>query len=205
MATLPGWLCIAGNEVINSCRTLAYINRGLAPHWAPGAGDDCDCCCSCVDDGDYTTPSGTSNGGNPAPWFDLTRPESGEFFGVMIADMHLSTPLVAPPAGSTYGRSCPIPVPRTMTITGYLVASTCRGTGYGREWLVRALGQPCVGGGCCPTRNATMLLWCPEQECCESERALLDLRLVSFELTEGDDAMECCDGAYFTAILESDP
>lgn len=157
MATLPGYLCIGGNEIVNHCRTMAYVNAGLAPAWSAGVTSSCECCCETVDDGNYTTPSDVE--GNPAPWYDPNRPESAEFYGILVSDMHMSTPLTASLVDSSIGRSCPIPVPRVITLEGAIVASSARGTAYGREWLVRALASPCVGG-CCPSRDGEVLLWC---------------------------------------------
>lgn len=205
MATLPGWLCVEGDEIINSCRTLSYIRDGFAPAWSPGLAE-CDCCCPTVDAGDYTFPDDVE--GNPAPWFDPNRPESADFFGVLVRDMHMSTPLAPSSVDSSTGRSCPIPVPRVISIEADLVTSSAAATAYAREWIVRALSAPCISG-CCPSRNAEILLWCEALNSgtapTASLRTLIDIRLVSFEILEGEDSYENCTGARFNAVLEVEP
>lgn len=201
MASLPGYLCIEGDEVVNSCRTLAYILAGLAPAWT-SYGSACDCCCASVDEGDYTTPAGTGGGtGNPAPWWDPNRPESAEFYGFLVTDFTTSIPLVADRA--RVGRSCARPVPRVLTLQGNLVASSCRGTEYGKEWLARALASPCIEQGCCPERDAIIQRWCTDDDA--GQRELLDIRLVSIDYAEGRDAVPCCEGAPVTVVLETEP
>lgn len=197
MATLPGYLCIGGDEVVNHCRTLAYISAGLAPAWSAFAAT-CDCCCANVDDGDYTTPS---TGPNPAPWYDPSRPESAEFYGLIVTDFHSSVPLQS--QGSRVGRSCAIPVPRVFTLDGYIVASSCAGTEYGKEWVTRALNNSCIEDACCPERNGIIQRWCDVGSA--GERSMVDVRMVSIEFPDGTPSVPCCEGANFAAILESDP
>lgn len=201
MASLPGYLCIEGDEVINHCRTIAYILAGLAPAWA-SYGASCDCCCANVDEGDYTTPAGTGGGdGNPAPWYDPTRPESAEFLGIMVTDFVSSIPLRA--TSGRVGRSCAIPVPRVFTLDGFLVASSCRGTEYGKEWLARALNNACIDNACCPERTGIIQRWCDEDS--EGERSMIDVRMVSLDFDDRPPTMPCCEGSPLHAVLESDP
>lgn len=203
---LPGYLCLDGNEVVNHCRTMAYIAAGLSTYWSGSAGE-CECCCSSVDDGDYTTPGDEAN--NPAPWYDAARPESAQFFGILLNEFTTTTGYAAD--RRTYGRACPRPTPRTFVLRGSLVASTCAGTAYGKEWLARALAPVCVDAGCCDELDGVVLRYCDDDTSTDPGRSTKDVRLL--EITFGrdvggvgdDDAMPCCQGTEFEAILEADP
>ena len=197
MATLPGYLCIGGDEIVNHCRTLAYIGAGLAPAWSSWS-ETCDCCCENVDDGDYTTPA---TGPNPAPWYDPLRPESGEFYGILLVNFETSVPLAA--TSTRVGRACAIPVPRVLTLDGFIVASSCRGTEYGKEWLVRALNNACIYDACCPERNGLLQRWCDPASA--GERIMLDVRMAEVAFADTKPSMPCCEGSPFTATLETDP
>jgi hypothetical protein len=139
--------------------------------------------------------------GNPANWYDATRPESAEFYGLIVQDFHLSIPLAA--GRSVAGRSCATPVPRVWTVEATLVASTCRGTEYGKEWLTRALNNVCIEDGCCPEREAIIQRWCTDDDA--GSRSAIDVRMVEIEFAEGDDGIPCCQGCPVTFTLESDP
>jgi len=198
MATLPGYLCLGGDEVLNHCRTLAYVRAGLAPAWSAFAAT-CDCCCANTDDGNYTIPNSVVN---PAPWWDPTRPESAEFLGLIVKEFSSSVPMQSAPSRGS-GRSCAIPVPRVFTADGAIVASSCRGTEYGKEWLVRALNGACIDNGCCPERTGIIQRWCDAGSA--GERTMVDVRMATVDFTDRPPTVPCCEGSPFHFTLESDP
>lgn len=156
LALDDGYQCV---ELASNCRTLAYIARTEEPRpawpWTPVKRGDCpECCCPECDDGDYTFPHDWSN--NPAPWADPANPKSWEFFGLLLD----SGGIVLEPAWSSRRRGDSVFSraeyrPRTLTITGTIVASTARGTVYGEEWLIRTLTEA-------RTFTAKVMKHCPD-------------------------------------------
>lgn len=139
-------------EVLNGCRSLAYLRRQESPRpdrsWSVASSSVCtECCCSSVDEGDYTFPSDYFQ--NPAPWADPGNPASEEFFGLMLdpVGVRLESSASARRAGASSFENVPFS-PRVLTITGTIVANSCRGTAYGEEWLVRQFSQPGFSSSC---------------------------------------------------------
>lgn len=145
---LESFACLGSVEIANLARSFAYANNvgGVAGFMPSSA-----CPCGAYDEGDYTTPDDTAN--NPAPWYDATRPDSEEFYGVLASNFRLSeSPLsreVSPKAsvGSKVG---PMRYShRLLTLEGHVLASSPRGMAYGERWLTEALrGNPCADGSC---------------------------------------------------------
>lgn len=127
-------------EVMNNCRTLAYMSNMRLPGWDLPSGGRCPhCCCPAYNEDSYTTPADFS--GVPAPWADPNVPASAEFVGFLLdhdgfeIENAESTRLLA-----EGGR------PR-ITLTGTLISTTSRGHTFGYRWVREQLIDPC-GGGC---------------------------------------------------------
>lgn len=152
MARLQAYLTAVGSPFdsgpeLCSCDTLTAENIG-----APGAS--------------YTTPDDLAN---PAPWFDVDLPVSAEFLGFMPLTVTGTTDnpraravTNAVGGGGVFG---PVRVqPRTMTVQGVLLGTSCCGVDYGMQYLTEVLSG-CTGNGCdgdcfemfdcCPTELLT--------------------------------------------------
>jgi hypothetical protein len=101
---------------------------------------------------------------DPAPWYDQSRPESGEFLGLLIdeqrpwTDDAVSRSVVE--RGGSMGGANIGPIHRSsiqLAVAGTLAASTFRGIEYGRRWLAAQLAgcDPCGG------TDARIRTWCP--------------------------------------------
>lgn len=112
----------------------------------------------------YDTPAT-----DPAPWYDADLPESGSFLGFLplsvtgLEDNPRARSVTnAVGGGGVFG---PVrDLPRTITVTGLLIGSSCCGAEYGVHWLSEALagctGDTCDGDcvtayNCCPDATQT--------------------------------------------------
>lgn len=83
------------------------------------------------------------------PWTDSSRPESGEFLGFYADDIGgldgQITRSVDQRMGGLGGAALGqlINLGRSMKVHGWMIATSCRGQDYGREWLIDALAQTC--------------------------------------------------------------
>lgn len=171
---------ISGNEVINAARTLAYIrNFGLPITISE------DCWCPELNDllGDCPAPTGSTFGtpgymypssnptldssvkSDPAPWYDSSIPESGDFLGFLPTDFE--------GLGSTYQRNTFQTInggsilgklragERTLLWKGWLFGRTCCAVEYGMQWLTSILSN---ASGCdgCEGAELDIMLCCPE-------------------------------------------
>jgi hypothetical protein len=110
----------------------------------------------------YTRPDDPAQ---PAPWFDPDLPVSAEFLGFLPLTVTGTNdnPRGRSVTGAVGGGGVFGPVraqPRTMTVQGVLVATSCCGADYGMHYLSEALsgcnGSPCDGDcfemfDCCPS------------------------------------------------------
>lgn len=165
------YLTLGGTEIANSARLETYLDTVGSPLASASV-------CGCptltgplVGDRPYTTPAEDN-----APWFDPDTPESAQFAGLMVLsvdglDDHPEERQVtgAVTGGAALGAARVRP--RTITITGVLLGSTCCGVAYGLRWLGRALsgctGRRCgrrCGGGRCGGANLTLYNCCPTAE-----------------------------------------
>lgn len=157
------WAAIDGQEIVNSQRTISYIqNLGL-----PITIDE-DCWCpqikdllACEDPVEpYYYPAS-----DPAPWFDSAIAESSGFLGFLVTEFEgLGSTYQRPTfpslsGGSLLGRLRP--AERTLTWKGYLFGTNCCSAEYGLRWLTAALA---TAGGCdgCEGSNLEVLLCCPD-------------------------------------------
>lgn len=148
-----GYLCIAGTEIANPNRTMAYLrNVGNRCAIGPNLNTGCDV----VDDTVYTTPAQ-----DDAPWWDENDPRSDQFLGVWLSTSVLGTPYAMETTGLNWGGSHGAKAwgTREMLIEGILLGSSRAGVEYGRQWLMEALqGAPCDD---CDAPSATILRHCP--------------------------------------------
>lgn len=160
------YLCLAGTEITNAARVLAYMDNGVKPHSMSVRQ-----ACACPDlrkilgDDEYVRPDLDSD---PPPWVDPNVPESYEFGGLFVTDIE---GIDAAPrsrvvtnklnGGAVVGRSTL--GPRTITVTGLLVGSSCCGIDYGLRWLSSALeGSIGCGTSGCGGDDLVYLTCCPE-------------------------------------------
>lgn len=183
------FLCLAGQEVSNHARVANYINNvGL-----PVALYDVpvDCACSALDTG-FSLPTT-----DPAPWYEITRPDSADFFGFMAASVNVSP--VASRSVQENGRWGSFLGPyraagRAVQVSGLMWARSAEGMAYGERWLTEVLrGSPCSNWDC-PEDDIVILPACPESEGYDSApyfRTLVNGGLV--------------DGPQFSAFSQSSP
>lgn len=167
-----------GQEIINDARTLRYLDAGYGP---PNLQINGGCSCpniqeliECGED-PYDTPIS-----DPAPWYDASAPESGDFAGFLVSEFE--------GMGSTYTRNTTDkitggsvlgrlrPGPRTMTWRGFLFGRSDCAVQYGLSWMTANL----VGSNCdCNGEELDILVCCPE----------LTFSGESDLLTEGEDSL----------------
>lgn len=125
----------------------------------PGATFAAECPCAIIDEG-YDTPTT-----DPAPWYEDTRPESADFFGLWAHGIVLpSTASRSVIPSTSYGSQLqPLRFSgQTIEVTGTMFARSATGMAYGERWLREALrGSPCTDGGC-DGDDAIYLPACPE-------------------------------------------
>ncbi|MET7981690.1 MULTISPECIES: hypothetical protein [unclassified Streptomyces] len=161
---LLDYLTLGGVEIANHVRLSAYLESVGSPLDSAGA-----CVCpsltaEMLGDEEYTDPAA-----DEAPWYDPDVPASAEFAGLMVLsidglDDHpvARSVTTAITGGGVLGPARVLP--RSLTVTGILLGSTCCGVEYGWHWLTEAL-QGCAGTGCegdcmelfacCPALGAT--------------------------------------------------
>lgn len=150
------YLCLAGTEIVNANRTLAYLDAGLAGSQFfvhPGA-----CYCPVLDESEpFSTPAA-----DEAPWYESSRAESGEFFGVITDVLRVENPPVRSVSTQAHGGRVGTLThrPRLIVVHGYMYASSARGMDWGERWLTEALS----GGSCdtCGGDDAEILPACPD-------------------------------------------
>ncbi len=148
---LTDYAATNGNELWNTTRLQAYLTNVGSPF---DSGPDICTCPTLTPEvlghtGPYTTPDDALS---PAPWFDVDVTESAEFLGFLPLsidgiDDNLRARQVsgALGGGGVFGPTRDLP--RTMTVSGVIIGSTCCGAAYGLHWLAEALAS-CTGSGC---------------------------------------------------------
>lgn len=151
-----------GVEVINTARLQAYLTNVGSPFDTGPAICRCDSLTAEIlgAPAPYDTPAT-----DPAPWYDVDYDHSGEYLGFLplsITGLD-NNPRAREISGVVGGGGTFGPVrdlPRTITVTGVLIGSSCCGAEYGLHYLTEAL-QSCAGtscqGGC-----VSMYLCCPD-------------------------------------------
>lgn len=160
---LTDYAAAADTEVWNTGRLQAYLTNVGSP-FATGPG-----ICTC----DSLTPEVLGLGFSayqtpaldPAPWYDIDLAVSGQFLGFMPLSVagvddnpRARTVSNAVGGGGVFG---PVrDLPRTITVTGVLIGTTCCGAEYGLHWLSEALSG-CTGDAC-DGDCFTMYQCCPD-------------------------------------------
>lgn len=153
---------LSGQEIVNSARTLAYLENGYGP---PSMQVNGGCFCSNIreliecDSEPYVSPEVDG-----APWYDASVPESADFAGFL--------PVEIEGLGSTYSRTSADkitggaalgrlrPGPRTIIWRGYLFGRSDCAVRFGLGWLTANL----AGSGCeaCGGEELDILVCCPD-------------------------------------------
>lgn len=140
-----------GVEVSNAHRTLAYLRRAHSLGLFDGG---CEPRCTVNDACWQDAGSFASPATDPAPWYLVAEPASGEFIGFLIdriegLDSATSTRDLTDRInrGGVLGRQ--FDGPRKVRITGTLLASSGRGMEYGQRWMTNILlsCDECTGAG----------------------------------------------------------
>lgn len=159
-----GWLCLGGAEIANQARAFAYAQSGECPSWSVKACDSCgpEMAVALEDtDGVYTTPAA-----DPAPWFDATEPQSGDFYGLYVLSVdnlgpgRITRDVTARASG--YGSFLGPEVfnSPTVIVTGVLMGKTACAVDFGMRWLGTVLRGPACADGC-TGEDLTFLNCCP--------------------------------------------
>lgn len=138
-------MAVGTTEIANNMRTVAYLQNGLggSVFSTTIAADPCPTL-----EGSYVSPPEDA-----APWYDVDRPESRGFLGLLIDTIDgldtTSTRTVDDAATGVGGILGPETLkPRAITVKGWFIADGCPAMEYGRRWLGDVLaGALCDGCG----------------------------------------------------------
>lgn len=155
---------LAGQEIVNDARTLAYLANGYGPlNMQISGGCACDRIRELIecDSDPYTSPAA-----DPAPWYDVSVPESADFAGFLTTEFEglgstfTRTPTDKITGGAVLGRLKP--GPRTMIWRGYLFGRSDCAVRYGLSWMTANLsGNPACDTSC-GGEELELLVCCPE-------------------------------------------
>lgn len=184
------FICLGGVEIANMARTFTYATT-LDP--IPDVTLTAGCTCDAYDEG-FVSPAS-----DPAPWYEATRPESADFYGMWARQVRpLPTMSRATAPTSRYGSHIGSPryAGQLIEVTGEMYAVTTEAMAYGERWMREVLrGSPCVGDGCA-SDDLIVLPACPEgigsEEADPYFRTLVDSAVVEgptfSPLSDGTDA-----------------
>lgn len=159
-------MAASGQEIVNLTRLNAYLTNVGSPFDSGAAVCGCDNLTPAMlgepELTAYDTPAT-----DPAPWYDPDYPLSGQFLGFLPLSMdgidnnpRRRTVSNAVGGGGVFG-----PVrdqPRTITVRGVLIGTTCCAVDYGLYYLSEALSSGCTGDTC-DGDCFEMLACCPEE------------------------------------------
>lgn len=159
-----------GTEVWNKTRLHAYLTNVGSPFDSGPAIGHCETLTAeLLGDEPYTVPSDPDS---PAPWYDPAVPESAEFLGFLplrvdgIEDNpRRRTVTNAVGGGGVFGPS--LEQPRTITVFGVLIGSTCCGAQYGMQFLSELLSG--CNGNACDGDCFTLYKCCPDEGMTEAQ------------------------------------
>jgi hypothetical protein len=143
-----GWLSLAGGEVWNIQRTLAYV-RANVPSLDMSGCDECDTLALALGDPPYKNNPVDDN----APWIAEDEPDLNDFYGFYPMSMeglydHTLTATVTQMSGDGGFVSSPRHETKDIRVTGVLLARTRIALVKGRAWLNNALsGSRCLDSG----------------------------------------------------------
>jgi hypothetical protein len=201
-------LYLSGVELSNAHRVLAYVNRARAQGAFVGG---CEPMCQAAVNACWQD-AGTYNGIDldPAPWYVAAEPASLEFLGFEVTsidgmDSIQATRQMAPRATRGGAASRVLEGPRSLRVTGNMLATTARGMEYGQRWFASVLLTACDE---CAGADGTVMV----RAACSPTTAAVDLRRVASGVTlEKADAprslLDGCDAFFqswsFTLGIES--
>lgn len=156
---------LAGTEIVNVARTIAYLQNGIGPGSINVRGD-----CGCPGLRDiigcdlaYVDPLT-----DEAPWYSEDHPESNEFAGFYPVEFEgMSSPFERSTSenvtdGGALGRSRV--GSRTLTWRGYLFGANCCAVAYGFRWLTQTLRAATQDCGGCQGQDLELLVCCPDAD-----------------------------------------
>jgi hypothetical protein len=152
--TVP-FLVLDNIEIANAARTMAYLRSFLPMQVQARSDPNCSC------------PSLGSTWGSPysdpAPWYDSSRPESANFYGVLL-DSIVIPPILTRPAKlrANGGQSLGLLVPkgRTVQCSGAMYGASEMSLEWGTRWLAKVLSGDCEDP--CGLSEACLLPACPD-------------------------------------------
>lgn len=212
-----GYGYLNSTEIWNNQRVLDYLlgnpaagAAGIAqpttvvtPNWSCGTANRLFCEPPLgIDDYRYTNVAD-----DDAPWYDPLYPESEQFAGLFVTEMTGFDSIVDRnfTQGALYGGNLgPLKLNgRTITVTGWLRASTCCAAEYGLRWLQEAL----IGdSGCadCALGELVMLKCCPPDDDLSPEAATYIRYLEQVGLVDGPKVTDrqgtCCASCGYTNL-----
>jgi len=166
------YLSLAGVEIANEARTVAYLLNGLADgsqgHFVMGDGSPCSVLYR-LNSTNCTPTVFVSPAHDPAPWYDATEPGSAKFLGLVLLDIEGYDSTIfrnvvnryTGLGGGTFGSQQRNP--RVWKFHGVMISADDTGTEYGLRWLTQQLqASEC---DTCDTTNLTVRLVCPPGDC----------------------------------------
>ena len=202
---LQPFLCWNNERVFDNCRTLAYIENGIAhpnKKVTSKTGECSDCCCeewNVDEDGNplvYTTPENDN-----AVWWVPERPESGQFAGPLIRSFTTSS-VRKRVGGNDFRSGRLVNTKRQFRIVLELVTKSVAATAFACEWIEAIFDGQCSD---CGTADGAVYKFCGE----EGQRFLKGLNFVSSEVLSSSDPSDSnykagCRGAVVEIILEAE-
>lgn len=157
-----GWFVFAGNEIVNNSRFQTYVDNhlpNLRTNHACGSTCGCEHLADFLEEKQYATPML-----DEAPWVDMDKPESFEFYGAMslgtvgLSDDPRTASVVNAmgDGGWVTGRRRGL---KEVKFSLLLAAKTEEAMHYGESWLRNALDGECETG-CTPTAQLCFLTDC---------------------------------------------
>lgn len=143
-----GWMSLAGGEVWNIQRTLAYV-RANVPSLDMSGCDECDTLALALGDPPYKNNPVDDN----APWIAEDEPDLNDFYGFYPMSMEglydsTLTATVTQMSGDGGFVSSPRHETKDIRVTGVLLARTQIALVKGRAWLNNAMaGSRCLDSG----------------------------------------------------------
>lgn len=148
------YLTYRGVEVINAARTVAYLRQFVPMNVTVPSSF---AACSALS-GTFGSPYG-----DPAPWYDASRPESANFYGVVLDTLDSPSPLMRNTkalanGGQSVGQQ--VVKGRTLQASGAMYAASEQAMDYGQRWLAAALRGNCEDQ--CGLNTVCLLPACPD-------------------------------------------
>lgn len=201
---------LAGIEIVNNARVMAYLENGLGPSSLNIYGECGSCGCSNLReligcDDEYVSPIVDN-----APWYTSDAPESADFLG-FFADgfTGLDSPFEREVAetvnnGGILSRSRL--KTRELTWRGFLFGATCCSVQYGLRWLSKTLSQFDASCRDCFGDDLEFLYCCPSVTgAIEPFRTLKGVGLIEGPLIQSERATcrsGCSNGCGGSCIIE---